>query len=577
MVVFAPTKPSRSLCYRPAIISTTLGVLFLVYLTTVLLFPKVPNIIAPSSSFSETGSLNSIFSGPTEALSPAVERLVADLRRATQEAERGGVPFSYTAKERERWLERNPCRARSELPPLYARRRVQDVAPNPQWQAVLAEYATLHRTCVRKIANLTDYFVTGADVPGCKFMTGESLFGLGNKLTFAASLVLYAILTQRVVLFPEWSSSMPVTMCEPFEGSSWKVPTGLEFLSKRPMSPMGVNELRSTNATDRLLAWVDLERKHWTNASAANLAGKMYYAELDDGWQPVDRFWCDAEQEVASHVRWMSMAGCFYFVPKLFAIPRFQPTLEALFPDKLALTHILRSVFLPYDAAWDRVKRIDDMFLEKADKRVSIQVRYRMGEYEHTQLSQGVNQHITSCLLDNGILPNVTQFFSPELQRGLPRPAPIIKVLITSLYLDLQDHLSEMYLRHQTVTGESVGLLQLTHDDEQRWGLEPDTQALVEVILLSLSDTMLVTPLSTFGGVAQAYGGLRPFIIEQSKREGGSCVRADSVDMCYQQASTTYDCPHDKRRHEKEISDVVPYIQKCMAVDSSTGVHLITS
>ncbi|KAL3682487.1 hypothetical protein R1sor_000509 [Riccia sorocarpa] len=576
MVAYSPMKAANRQWFNlPAFITTTLAALFVIYLVTVVLFPNVPKYIGPSNtiytSHPDVASIQQDFS-------PHVRKLITDLKQATEDAEQGGQPFSFSASDRKRWHREFPCRARTELPPLYAGRRVKDVDPNPQWEAVLAEYTNLHRTCINRIGNLTDFYYNKQTLPGCKFITGESLFGLGNKISFAASLVLYAVLTQRIVLFPKWTSSMPLTMCEPFEGSSWVLPLELESLVKRRISPeTSVYELKTTNVTRKFLNWVDREEKHSPDGSDRKLDGKIYYGEMDNGWLPVERFWCDTEQEFASHVTWMSMAGCFYFLPKLFAVSSFRPTLEELFPDKMASTHVLRTVFLPGNAAWDRIKRVDDMFFEKADRRVGIQARYLNGEMEHLQLSKQVNKHITQCLLENFILPNVSEVFSNKLVEKAPNPPPIIKVVIASLFMDLHDHLSVMYLRNQTVTGESVGLLQLTHDFEQKWGMEPDTQALVEIILLSLSDTILVTPRSTFGGVAQAYGGLRPYIIQHSGEEVGSCVRSDSADMCFQEVATNFTCPYDESLHGKQVSDVVPYIQKCMTVDSVNGLHLITS
>ncbi|KAL2611295.1 hypothetical protein R1flu_022987 [Riccia fluitans] len=508
----------------------------------------VPRYINPASTYSDTSTTDAVSS--QREFAPHVKKLIADLKQATLDAEQGGQPFSFTASDRERWNFQNPCRARTELPPLYARRKVKDVDPNPQWQAVMAEYANLHRTCVNRMGNLTDYYYKKKSLPGCKFIAGESVFGLGNKLSFAASLVLYAVLTQRVVLFPGWSSSMPFTMCEPFEGSSWLLPAELEFLVKRRISPgRNVYELKTTNTTAKFLKWVDREKRHWSDSSVRKLDGKIYYGEMDNGWLPVERF-CPV---VPSDSRG-TVSG--------------QDGADLCFEERF---------FLPRNAAWDRIKRTDDMFLKNADRRVSIQARYLHGEAEHSQLSQQVNKHITQCLLENSILPHVSEVFANELLEMTPNPTPIIKVLIASLYLDLNDHLSEIYLRHQTLTGESVGLVQLTHDDEQRWGLEPDTQALVEIILLSLSDTILVTPRSTFGGVAQAYGALRPYIIEHSCQEGGSCVHSDSADTCFQDVATNFTFPHDSSLDGKEVSDVVPYIQKCMTVDSFNGLHLITT
>lgn len=604
MVVWGgPTSTNRQ--SRPAILSSLLALLFVVYFSTVLLWrPQVPGLASQANRGQRlAGPLLRLSADHQQqkwlqqqqkaAFSAPMEKLLRDLKAATREAaaEGGGLPFSYTEEEQARWRSENPCRARSELPELYAQREATTVERNQQWEAVLDEYSALHRTCIRRIANLTDYFLKGSTVPGCKFVTGESLFGLGNKITYAASVVLYGILTQRVALFYEWNSWVPAVMCEPFEGSSWRLPYALEYLNKRKLTPLNFNEQVVSNSTERFLELVDRERassatpgsrKDHGGSADDHVQPQIYHTEVDNGWQPVDRFFCDSEQELLRNVRWVSMAGCLYFMPKLFAVTSFRPTLEALFPDRMALTHLLRTVFLPYNVAWDRIQRQHDLFLSHADKRVSVQVRYRLW-YEYSQLHESVNQQTIRCLLEKGILPNISDQAVHTAQNPLYAAAaqdskpPLTKVLITSLQTDLFELLQDLYLRYPTLTGESVGFVQLTHEADQQWGFEPDTQALVEIVLLSLADEMLVTPLSTFGGVAQAYGGLKPWIVEHTDNSLGSCVRASSVDLCYQQATDTFSCPHDPDVHNKKVYEHVPSLEKCLQVDSPSGLVLITS
>ena len=93
--------------------------------------------------------------------------------------------------------------------------------PNPEWELVLKEYSALHRTCMKSIRNVTEYFLSGATTSSCKFLIMEiEGVGLGNKVALLISGMLYAILTQRVILL-NTNSLMPSTMCEPFLGSSW--------------------------------------------------------------------------------------------------------------------------------------------------------------------------------------------------------------------------------------------------------------------------------------------------------------------------------------------------------------------
>lgn len=119
------------------------------------------------------------------------------------------------------WERNNRCQSREELWRRYAQRRtVKDVDKNPQWAAVLDEYAVLHRTCMHQVGNVSEAFVSKSS-SGCKFLVVDiHEVGLGNKVVLLSSAVLYAILTQRVILVPEYSY-IPQIMCEPFLGSSW--------------------------------------------------------------------------------------------------------------------------------------------------------------------------------------------------------------------------------------------------------------------------------------------------------------------------------------------------------------------
>lgn len=520
--------------------------------------------------------------------SPPVQKLLDELKQARKQVAESDDQ-SYTQEENAAWASEHPCRARTELPPIYASRKVvADAPPNPQWEAVFEEYSLLHRACLRKVGkdNIVAVFNERRVIPGCKFMTGESLYGLGNKVTYAASVLLYAVITKRVVLFPH--STAPRIMCEPFEGSFWTLPPDLEYLNRRAQAN-GINFGIDSNATGSFLAWVDAAQATATVNSSANgtvngaQADKgLFYAEADDGWHPVNRFYCDTEQTFLSRVQWLSAAGCLYFLPKLYTIPSIRPTLEALFPKPgLTLTYVVRAAFLPGDEAWDRVQRTYAMHLENADRRVSIQARYRGGQEEHDKYSPHVNAHITKCLQENEILPNVTDFSTAQMKvdRSSARKFPIVKVMITSLYTDIHDHLNELYLRHSTVTGESVGLVQITHENEQGFGREVDLQALVEIFCLSLSDVILTTPLSTFGGTAQVYGALTPWLIEFNDQEQGSCVQSPSVDLCYQldEAHSLLSCPYDPAVNGSHVLEAASYIHTCSPMESETGILLLST
>jgi len=99
--------------------------------------------------------------------------------------------------------------------------------------------------------------------------------------------------------------------------------------------------------------------------------------------------------------------------------------------------------------------------------------------------------------------------------------------------------------------------------------------AMVEILLLSFVDELLVTPLSTFGGLAQAYGATLPWFVEV-KKTGRSCVRAQSVDLCYQTSHSEYECPHEPGIDRMKIQSSVPYLRTCLPIEESDGVQLVS-
>lgn len=149
---------------------------------------------------------------------------------------------------------------RTEMPQKYTRRKyVRDLKQNPKWQAVLQEYAKLHRTCRRRIGDLTVYFSSRNTSVNCKFVVVDIVdrVGLGNRLLVTASAFLYALMTQQVFLIIGTNVLVPDILCEPFEGSSW-----LNF------NPPRADQIQNWNKSQPIHSRIDEARK-LQNASAA--------------------------------------------------------------------------------------------------------------------------------------------------------------------------------------------------------------------------------------------------------------------------------------------------------------------
>ncbi|KAG6550898.1 hypothetical protein Mapa_007512 [Marchantia paleacea] len=260
-------------------------------------------------------------------------------------------------------------------------------------------------------------------------------------------------------------------------------------------------------------------------------------AQANDGWSPNPRFFCDKDQQRLQRVPWVSLSsGCLYFLPDLFAVASFRPALEELFPDRDPLTHLLRQIVYPVDPVWNRVLSVYRAHFKSARKVVGMQVRFRDGGAMYHALNDMVNERITRCGREHDII------LHPALNSTSTSDddGPPLVIFIASLHMGLQDHLRQFYaerLEQQMLTGKAtLKLLQLTHAGFQAFDLDGDFQAFAELIILSLTDELMTSPMSTFGYIAQAYGGLRPWLIEFSQKKSMNCEQGQSSDACYQMA-----------------------------------------
>jgi xyloglucan fucosyltransferase len=157
-------------------------------------------------------------------------------------------------------------------------------------------------------------------------------------------------------------------------------------------------------------------------------------------------------------------------------------------------------------------------------------------------------------------------------------------VLVTSLYLGISDVLSRMYMENSTADGSLVSVMQPTHENIQFYGVDVNMQAYTEILLLSFSDNLLVTPISTFGGSAQAYGALSPWFIEHREQKNlSSCQYSQTVEVCNQYTGIHFDCKYDQELGNKLFTEVVPDMEDCPQIEfpyrseNEQGIRLRTT
>ncbi|CAK9864391.1 unnamed protein product [Sphagnum jensenii] len=523
-------------------------------------------------------------------LPAAVEGLIRDIRLAALRAN-GGEPVQPLDEDGKKdWDEKNPCMSRQKLSLRYAARKyAKDVEANPGWDAVFREYQILHRICTRKVKNVSQYFNARDTSSGCHFMVCNAYdpSGLGNKVLITASCFLYAFLTQRILLVPSSNVLVTDVMCEPFEGSSWKVDQHTIGL---PMSPPLWASMQDFLAVldSSMGAHDSAIQKEATIVYAADVTDNQY------GFQPDNRFFCPAEQIFLRNVTWVNLVGNQYFVPKLFGVPIFRATLEALFPTRLVLTHLLRSLLLPGDPVWRQVEKVQAMQPDRADRRLGVQIRYLAGQEQFDLMHVVLESRIKKCALQNGMLPHHADLAvgnGRRLQSSSSKShitAQSINssavrrttVFIASLYDSFEKSLSSDYLQNPPANGENVTVVQLSNRHDQGYNsIEEDVQALTEIILLSLSDDVIITPKSTFGIVAHGYGALRPWFMGMEFYEGPypPCTEGQTAEGCYHIPEKYLYCPYNPELHDKSILEIVPYVKDCLPADWSGGIQIITS
>lgn len=514
--------------------------------------------------------------------------LIAKLAAVTRIAANGSNMTKVFSSEKQLlWNKEHPCSSRREIHSLYSTRKsTHDIQINSNWVSILQEYAKLHRTCVLQMGNVTDFFLKRKHIEGCKFVVaGVSRgSGIGNKALSIVSATVYAVLTQRILLVPQ-AAAAPGVFCEPFEGSSWTVdPDHIWTKSKK-----------RTDLWDTLAYFY---KRVDARALSEAMIKPVYAVSTTENWdaQPEPRFFCDTEQAQYTQVQWINFRNNFYFVPKLFAVPSFRPLLEDIFPHRKVLTQLLRTVMLPCDPVWERVKQVHDSHFRHSDRLVGIQERYFQGKSEFDLLHTTMEENVVSCLLAEGLLPTPNSESQPrtttvpqEMDEPIvPSNSPevlnslnVTTIFITSLYQSLADRLSRDYVLTTTESDDPVGVVQLTHEETQNFGVEVDKHALVEILCLSLTDNLVLTPQSTFGALAQGYGGLVPWFIDLRPETQTPCVRAQSAETCFQLPATKlYTCPHDVDVNGQFMTDVVSYLTDCNSVEKPflhmNGIQLAT-
>ncbi|KAJ6326113.1 hypothetical protein OIU78_013245 [Salix suchowensis] len=207
-------------------------------------------------------------------------------------------------------------------------------------------------------------------------------------------------------------------------------------------------------------------------------------------------------------------------------------------------------------------------YLANADERIGLQIRVFNTK---TTKVQTVLDELFKCTQKEKLLPQV----DPQNPAAAPSKNQKSKaILVTSLYTEFYENISNTYWAKPTVTGEVIGVYQPSHDETQHFGDNMhNMKAWAEMYLLSMSDVLVTSGCSTFGYVAQGLGGLKPWVlykIEEEHTRNPSCVRDLSMEPCFH-FPPTYDCRTKKKMN---AGSLFPYLKYCE--DLNWGVKLVS-
>ncbi|XP_010523471.1 PREDICTED: galactoside 2-alpha-L-fucosyltransferase-like [Tarenaya hassleriana] len=438
-------------------------------------------------------------------------------------------------------------------------RKPSPYKPSQYLVSKLRNYEMLHKKCGpateayrRTLEQLNQEHVNVSGYGECKYAVWVPLAGLGNRILSLASVFLYALLTDRVLLV-ERGPDLDDLFCEPFPGTSWLLPLDFPMRGEFHM----LNQ-QSSNS------YGNMPKNQTSNSSTEGVPSQMYLHLVHDYGDRDKMFFCEGDEALIQRIPWLVIKSDQYFIPSLWMIPGFQHELTKLFPQKDTVFHHLgRYLFHPTDQVWGLVTRFYQTHLSTAEERVGIQVRTFDGKGPF----QYVMDQIVACIRREELLPEVDTEGS---MANIPKRKA---VLVTSMSPWYAKNLKGMFQEHQRREGDDViGVYQPSHEEYQQTGKKlHDQKALAEMYLLSLSDKLVTSGWSTFGYVAHGLAGLKPWILYKPKNKttpDPPCGRAMSMEPCFH-FPPFYDC---KSKRGADTGKIIPYVRHCE--DWSIGLRL---
>ncbi|KAL3008244.1 hypothetical protein AAZX31_07G020500 [Glycine max] len=438
-------------------------------------------------------------------------------------------------------------------------RKASPHKPSPYLISKLRKYEEIHRRCgpntrdydksMKKIVSSKN---NGAATK-CKYIIWNTANGLGNQMISIAATFLYAILTDRVLLV-KFNKDKHGLFCEPFLNSTWILP------QKSPFSSWNEHN------TETYQTMLDKDR---ASNSKKGLPSVLFINLQFSFENPEKYFHCDHSQDLLRKIPMLILRSDQYYVPSMFMNPFFNLEIANMFPERdIIFHHLGRYLFHPSNDAWELISSYYQAHLASASERIGLQIRVFNAA---TTPKQAIMNLVLSCTLQQKILPEVD--LKTSVSSAGKNMTTVKAVLVASLHKEYGDNLRSMYLKKPTVSGEVIEVYQPSHEGKQKFNDNGhNLKAWTDMYLLSLSDVLVTTSLSTFGYVAQGLGNLKPWLLYRlvGNHSGDfpRCERDFSTEPCFHMPPKHY-C------NGEPMNDIVssfPNLRECK--DLRFGVKL---
>lgn len=381
------------------------------------------------------------------------------------------------------------------------------------------EYTEMHARCTNPVKDWNAFYLNHSaglegrtDLSDCYYLLWmpPTYAGLGNRLLSLVSTFVYALLTNRAILLGP-STAVAQLLCNPFHESSW-------FISSSGFRTMYFNILKWQPKVGAFADRVEQGTKWDKKAAYADL--RFRYTEQD--W----RFFCEDEQRRVKEAKFVGLHTDEYTVPGYYLVPTFESALKKLFPDGLVFMHTGRYLLHPVNFLWSRITRTHHAYLARHQRLVGIQVRtfYRKdGDTDERVVRCAVNvsrylPHLMPTSTWISLLTHPDNRMAAMLRNPFPRS---IAVFVTSLSHHHFEALRSSYADNEALDGSIVAVHSEGHEGAEAVGqLAQYERAILEMWLLSFSDQLIVSDLSSFGYIPSALSGLKPFSMNIGFRPG---------------------------------------------------------